>query len=263
MTMLRTSVVLADETYALTWMSEGFDVQHEALFVPLDTSDMSRLAQATVRAGQELSQAGLFDSEHGVHPDLLETFRALAKPAVEFFGWIGDRQRPKPVSALATTTSTRGVLAVLNGDTLGLHPVRHDALADALVAQLPAAPAGHGQSITVPASEIDGTARSVGGDEEFSVFAGQQRNPAVQQLRRLVGLPRTSGAQLYVAVRDRLGRRHRCPFPLNVIDTDAGRWFVQRQHNAGGQAWLTAAPATPQVLSAKLYEMHSALIGGR
>jgi ESX secretion-associated protein EspG len=257
-------VVLTDVTYALTWMSEGFDAQHEALFVPLDTSDATRLAQATVRAGQELSQVGLFDPARGVvHPDLLDTFRALAKPVVEFFGWIGDRQRPQPVSALATATGTGGVLAVLNGTTLGLYPVRLDALADALVGQLPAAPAGHGQSIAVPASEVDGAAPRSGGDEEFSVFAGQQRNPAVQHLTRLVGQPRTCGAQLYVAVRDGLGRRHRCPFPLNVIDTDAGRWFVQRQYNAGGQVWLTAAPATPQVLATKLYEMHRALAGGR
>lgn len=260
--MIRSSVVLADQTYAVTWMSEGFDVQHESLFVPVDSSSGSRLAQATVRAGEELNRAGLFDPDRGVHPDLLDTFRALAKPAVEFFGWIGDRQRAKPVSALATATGTEGVLAVLNGNALGLHPVRPDTLADALVAQLPAAPAGHGQSITVPASDIDG-AGCTGGDEEFSVFAGQQRNPAVQQLKRLVAQPRASASQLYVAVRDELGRRRRCPFPLNVIDTDTGRWFVHRQHAAGGQVWLTAAPATPQTVVAKLHEMYRALANGR
>lgn len=256
--MIRSSVVLAEQTYALTWMSEGFDVQHESLFVPVDTRDATRLAQATVRAGEELSRAGLFDSARGVHPDLLDTFRALAKPAVEFFGWIGDRQHPKAMSALAIAAGNEGMLAVLNGNALGLHPVRPDTLADALVAQLPAAPAGHGQSITVPASDIDGTG-SRGGDEEFSVFSGQQRNPATQQLKRLVAQPRTCAAQLYVAVRDDLGRRRRCPFPLNVIDTDTGRWFVHRQHAADGQVWLTAAPATQQVLVTKLGQMYQVL----
>lgn len=255
-------MALAAQTYAVTWMSEGFDVQHESLFVPVDTSSGTRLAQATIQAGQELSQARLFDPARGVHPDLLDTFRALAKPAVEFFAWIGDRQHPKPVSALATAAGNEGVLAVLNGATLGLHPVRPDALADALVAQLPHAAAGHGQSITVPASDIDGTGRA-GGDEEFSVFAGQQRNPAVQQLKRLVAQPRACAAQLYVAVRDELGRRRRCPFPLNVIDTDTGRWFVHRQHNAGGQVWLTAAPATSQTVASKLSEMYRVLANGR
>lgn len=254
--MIRSSVVLAESTYAVTWMSEGFDVQHESLFVPVDTRDPTLLAQATIRAGEELSRARLFDPARGVHPDLLDTFRALATPAVEFFGWIGDRQQP--VSALATAAGAEGVLAVLTAATLGLHPVRPDALADTLVAQLPAAPAGHGQSITIAASDIDGPPHG-GGDQEFSVFAGQQRNPAIEQLNRLVGQPRTCGAQLYVAVRDGLGRRRRCPFPLNVIDTDAGRWFVHRRHTAGGQVWLTAAPATPQVLVTKLVEMYQAL----
>ena len=78
-----------------------------------------------------------------------------------------------------------------------------------------------------------------------------------------MGRPRTCGAQMYVAVRDELGRRHRCPFPPNVIDTDRGRWFVQRQHNAGGHVWLTAAPATPQVVTTTLYDMLRALVGGR
>lgn len=243
-------------------MSEGFDVQHESLFVPVNARSGTRLAQATVRAGEELNRAGLFDPARGVHPDLLDTFRVLARPAVEFFGWIGDRQRPKPMSALATAAGNEGVLAVLNGSALALHPVRPDALADALVAQLPDAPPGYGQSITVPAADIDGGG-SRGVDEEFSVFAGQQRNPAVRQLKRVVTQPRACAAQFYVAVRDELGRRRRCPFPLNVIDTDTGRWFVHRQHAAGGQVWLTAAPATPQTVAAKLYEMRHALAGRR
>jgi hypothetical protein len=261
--VLDTSVVLSRSTYALTWTSERIGDQPEALFVLPDTADRQRRAQATVRACEELAQLGLFDRQRGVHPTLLDTFRLLARPEVEFYGYLAHQQPREPFTALAAATGGRGVLAILDDATLALHPVRPDSIAETLIGQLPPVPAAHGQSLTVPAATFDGPSGRPP-DEEFSVFAGQARtDPAVTRLKRLADEPRTGGAQFHVAVRDRNGRRRRNAFPLNVIDVESGRWFIQRQHNTSREVWITAAPATPQTLATKLYEMCHALASGR
>jgi hypothetical protein len=262
--VLDTSIVLSRSTYALTWTSERVGDQPEALFVLPDTADRQRRVQATVRACEELAQLRLFDRQRGVHPALLDTFRLLARPEVEFYGYLAHQQHREPFTALAAAGGGRGVLAVLDDTTLALHPVRGDSIAEALIGQLPPVPAAHGQSLTVPASTVDGGPSGRPADEEFSVFAGQARtDPAVTRLKRLADEPRTGGAQFHVAVRDRNGRRHRNAFPLNVIDVESGRWFIQRQHNTSREVWITAAPAAPQTLATKLYEMCHALASGR
>jgi hypothetical protein len=260
--VLEHSIVLSRSTYALTWTSENIGDQPEALFVLPDTADPQRRAKATVRACEELTGLGLFDRQRGVHSALLDTFRLLARPEVEFYGYLAHQQHTEPFVALAAAAED-GVLAVLDDANLALHPVRAASVAEALVGQLPPMPAAHGQSITVPASAIDGH----GGQQteaEFSVFAGQApTDPSVTRLKRLAEEPRTGGAQFHVAVRDSSGRRRRNAFPLNVIDVESGRWFIQRQRQRGGDMWITAAPATPQALAARLYDTYRALASGR
>jgi hypothetical protein len=262
--VLEHSIVLSRSTYALTWTSENIGDQPEALFVLPDSADPQRRAEATVRACEELTKLGLFDRRHGVHSELLDTFRLLARPEVEFYGYLAHQQHTEPFVALAAAAED-GVLAVLDDANLALHPVRAATIAEALVEQLPPAPAARGQSITVPASAVDGSSgHHADPDAEFSVFAGQTRtDPSVARLKRLAEEPRTGGAQFHVAVRDRNGRRRRNAFPLNVIDVESGRWFIQRQRQRAGDVWITAAPATPQALAARLYDAYRALTSGR
>ena len=153
---------------------------------------------------------------------------------------------------------------MLDATTLGLHPVRPDAVNTAVLSLLPPTPPGHGQSMTVPASAVDRPPAGYAGcGEEFSVFAGQGRtDPTVARLRHLVAQPRSGGAQLSVAARDSLGRR-RGEFAVNVIDVHEGRWFVHRQRNAAGDVWITAAPATTEVLAARLYDIWRGLAAPR
>jgi EspG family len=168
-------VVLSRSTYALTWVAENIGDQPEALFVMPDTAQPQRLAEVTRRAADELGQAGLFDRQHGVHPDLLNTFRLLARPEVEFYGDFAHQQHPQPFTALVAAGGGLGVLAILDADSLALRPVRADVLAEALIGVLPPVEPAHGQSVTVPASAVDGPTggRHASGGEEFSVFAGQ------------------------------------------------------------------------------------------
>lgn len=244
--MLHSSVTLSRSTYALTWLAEKIGDQHEALFVLPDTGEPNLLVATTRRAGDELGRAGLFDTRRGVHPDLVHTFRALARPNIDLYGTMAHQQHPEPFSVVAAAEGGSAVLAVLDATTLALHPIRPDSLAEAVLGLLPPMQPAQGQSLSVPASAVEGAGgRHATEGEEFSVFAGQGRtDPSVARLRQLIAQPRTSGAQIHVAVRDQLGRRHRSEFPVHVIDVDSGRWFLHRRRNTAGDVWITAAPAT-------------------
>ncbi|MFC0434920.1 ESX secretion-associated protein EspG [Kutzneria buriramensis] len=263
--MLHSSVTLSRSTYALTWLAEKIGDQHEALFVLPDTAEPDRLIASTRRAGDELGRAGLFDARRGVHPDLVHTFRALARPDIDLYGTIAHQHHPEPMSIVAAAESGSAVLAVLDATTLTLHPIRPDSVADAVLGLLPPTQPAHGQSLSVPASAVQGAAgRHASEDEEFSVFAGQGRtDPSVARLRQLVAQPRSSAAQIHVAVRDQLGRRRRSEFPVHVIDVDSGRWFLHRRRNTAGDVWITAAPATTAAVAKTLADVCRVLTAAR
>jgi ESX secretion-associated protein EspG len=252
---------MSRSTYALTWVAEGVGDQPQALFAFPDTASSDARVAATRRAADELEHAGLYDRRHGqLHPDLLAAYRLLARPEVEFSGDVATAERPL-FTALVAAADGHGVLATLDAERFALYPVRPDGVAEALVGVLPSVPSAHGQSATAPASAVDSPGgRHAPDGEEFSVFAGQGRpDPAVTRLRKLASQPRTGAAQFRVAVRDQLGRRWPGEFALNVIDVESGRWVIDRQRNAGGDVWITAAPATPETLAAKLYQTCRAL----
>ncbi|GDY31579.1 ESX secretion-associated protein EspG [Gandjariella thermophila] len=255
--VVRHQVAISARSYAVAWAAEELGPQHPALLAPLHEDD-TPLAGRIERAVAELERSRLFDRRGGLHGDLLTTFQLLARPSIEFYGWIATERPPANFSAVAAARGNDAVLAVLNGDALTLTPLRPDANARALVDLLPRTPPAHAQSITAPASDL-GTGTAHGPDEVFAGLSPPQTgSPAAGAIRRLDAAPRTAAAQFYVAVRDASGRRHRNPYPLNVRDLPDGRWFVQHT-NSSGQIWVTAAPASPQSLTARLDEIRRGL----
>ncbi|GDY33097.1 ESX secretion-associated protein EspG [Gandjariella thermophila] len=254
--VVRHRVTISVRSYAAVWAAEELGPQHPALLAPLHTDEVPP-PERVLQAGAELSRAGLFDERAGgLHPDLRHTFRLLARPSVEFYGWIVTQRPAANLSALAAWDGDGAVLAVLDGDTLTLSPVRPAMLAEALVDRLPQTPPAHGRSVTAPANELETQ------HEPGAAFAGttgsKTSSPAARALQRLAAAPRTAAAQLYVAARDGASRRARNPYPLNVLDLPDGRWFMQHA-NTSGQVWVTAAPASTQSLVARLGEMRRAL----
>jgi hypothetical protein len=255
--VVRHQVAISARGYAVAWAAEDLGPQHPALLAPLH-EEGAPLVERIERAAAELERSNLFDRRGGLHPDLLATFGLLARPSVEFYGWIATERPPANFSAVAAARGNDAVLAVLDEDVLTLTPLRPDAMAGALVDLLPRTPAAHARSITTPASDL-GAGTDHGPDDGFAGLTPRRTgSPAADAIQRLDAAPRTAVAQFYVAVRDGAGRRQRSPYPLNVLDLPDGRWFVQHT-NSSGQMWVTAAPANTQALTARLDEMRRKL----
>jgi hypothetical protein len=82
--------------------------------------------------------------------------------------------------------------------------------------------------------------------------------PAPAEVRiaqQVISQPTTGGGELYVAVRDRMGRRRGVQEPLRYADTATGRW-LNYMVPGGEEERVLIAPATRQDLTARLQEMH-------
>jgi EspG family len=252
-------------TTVLRW--EGIDQPHAVLSVTALWMDDDARREVDRKVLAELTSRGLAN-ECGVDVGFRATMGTVARPAVEFYGWISTMS--STVGVLAVCTGTEAVLIVRDEETLSLCPVRPDSLAEAVVAQLPAVPPARGRSLNVPETELTGGGQHRAGDDEGFAGFGSQSGPSpdVKLLNTVMGEPRSGTGQLYVAMRDNLGRRHKVKHPVSFIDVAAGRsmegrWLTQVAVNGSGQSWVIAAPATPQLLVSRLHEMVRALSGGR
>jgi len=61
-------------------------------------------------------------------------------------------------------------------------------------------------------------------------------------------------SQLWTAARGTDGRLRRADTPIIVRDTAEGRWLTQTT-TTSGRRWVIAAPAGPQLVTSKLYEV--------
>lgn len=176
--------------------------------------------EADRRALAEFAGLGVGDAR-GLDADFQDTIGALTRPHSEFYGWIGTREAS--ISVLAASAGVEAVLAIRDGDTVTLRATRREALAEALIAQLPPLAAARGRSVNIPEQDLpsgDDVRRAVRRDEGFGGLARSQPrdNSEIAQLNQVLALPRIGGGKFYTALRDRGGRRHRYPHPLAYLD---------------------------------------------
>lgn len=257
--MLRAPVTISTLAYDVLWEAEQLGPRHTTLSMPsslyTDEERRGRLRDAL----DWLRQRGL--AERGLpHPDLRDTLHLLARCDQEFYGWI-TLDSEHQIGAVAAVRGAEAVLAVLDGDSLALTPIRPDSACDVLIGQLPPVPAAAGRSISVPEREYSDDSEGTQPAEGFSVMVRSTTNSDADRLRRLMREPRTGAGQLYVATRDRFGKRHRCERPLAYIDTPGGRWLTLVEANSTGDRWIVASPATPADLARKLRTLHALLPG--
>jgi hypothetical protein len=245
---------------ALRWDNAG--EPHTTLAQTAVWRDEQGWREVDARAQAVLAERGLVVSG-GPRPEFRAAVRVLGRPEVECYGWITTPEGERGV--LAAAARGDAVLAVRDRtqDRVRLDSIRPEGLAEALVAQLPAVPAGHGRSLNVPEAAMEdrptGRRPGRGEDDGWDGLAGpssRERHPDAVGLRELLNLPRTGAGQLYVARRDALGRRRRAEQPVTYLDTANGRWLVQLRRNPTGENWIIAAPATPQLLISRLHEAH-------
>jgi hypothetical protein len=196
-------------------------------------SDPATDRAADDEAWRAFTRAGLADGD-----DELDWLALLARPQVEYYGWITEG--PTTTAVLAAATGANAIVANRSGNGVYLAPADANRLADAVVAYLPPARPGRGRSINVPRTDL----------------------AAAAGFAELAALDRTGAGEFHVAVRDRTtGRRACCPHPIGYQDTVAGRWLVQIVPGHD-QDWVTATPATQDLLRTRLRAAHQALTDG-
>jgi hypothetical protein len=203
-------------------------------------------AEAVLR--DELAAAGLGGRD--ALYDFLDTLALVQRASVEFYGWVSSHD--EDFALLTAASGRRAVAVVRTGDRVRFEVADPERPAEGLVHRLPDVRAGLGDSISV----LDTEFRARGGREPGSIMrrSGSGRSDGARRLDALLKEPRTGGAKLYAAVRDRAGVRMRSAEWLTVLDLAGGRWVVYPTLGRGARA-INAVPATPQLLAAKLDEL--------
>jgi hypothetical protein len=211
--------------------------------------------EVEARTREEFGRMGLFDRRGRLDVELVASLAVLCRAAVEFYGWI-DRGETT-VGVLAAAIGREAVLAVRDGDSVALRQIRPETLPEALVGETAEVRPARGEAFSLLQSEA---LASTGGRQRTE--AGVGTRPASTEVRlaqKIAELPTKGGGQLYVAVRDGLGRRRATEAPLRYADTSAGRWLNQTTGLANGDSRILIAPATQRDLVVRLQEMHRAL----
>ena len=231
------------------WRWEGHDRMPAVLVSTVEWLDDDGRREADRRVLAELAERGLL-AGGTVSTEVRATFHTLTRPEYEVFGWIGTPQRT--LGVLAACGGGEAVLVVRSGETAQVSPVRPDDVAEAVVAQLPAVQPAHGRSVNV--SEADYMGARADSEEGFGGFANQTESPDTRALKALLKQPVLGISQLWTAARGTDGRLRRADTPITVRDTAEGRWLTQTT-TTSGRRWVIAAPAGPQLVTSKLYEV--------
>lgn len=189
-----------------------------------------------------LAGAGVLRGPGEVDRNLMDLLPLLVVPAVEYYGWFTVDGAIRGV--LAAAGAMDAIISVRAGDHVRLAATSRDRLADALLAELPAAPPGTGEMVTVTAADL----------EQLHAPAGPNARdvpPHVAELLRAVKRPVLGGGELYAASRDQVGRRT-VRGPVRYADTPQGR-FLNYSTGTGRTLELVHAPATREALIAALH----------
>lgn len=212
-----------------------------------------------------LAGRGLVNADgNRLAPSWDDLFAALAEPdlAVDVVGTLDG-----PVRGLAAVRGDAAALAVQEGTSVAVTPIRPDAVVEAAVALLPDAPAGPGRHVsgrlaairayldggTTPGHhEDDEDADPLAGSHDRSerqalAAAGMRPDDALLLLSLANG--RVAGGQFGVAVGGPGPARRATP-PLSWFDTDEGRYLMTNDGE-----WLTVEPADGPTLVAHLHGM--------
>jgi hypothetical protein len=207
------------------------------------------------RANAELAKVGLF-GPRGMHPGFVAAVEAIARPQLEYYGWIDGGFQGKPVSYRLLGGSAGGEAFVLAKheqlDVVVLESTRPGALLDDFLGQIPKLAPGRGTPLAVPKSQLEGTGRR--DDDGFTLL--RDNRPAegsqeVAELRRILALRRMGSGSLYVAARSRTGSWQRIERPVNYIDTAEGRWLTEEVPGRG-ESRIAFTPADLRVLADRL-----------
>ncbi|MFD4195385.1 MULTISPECIES: ESX secretion-associated protein EspG [Amycolatopsis] len=247
-------------TFDFLWEAAGIGELPYPLQVRSHGATMDERARLRQRAHEELKARGLRDHYGRLDPRVEDWFRVLAQGSTSIDAvHIPDFQVP-PVSILAATDGTLGVVAIQDADGIWIRPAFPEGLASTVVDLLPPGTRGTEASITLPVDEAlriqpARAAVPVGGDPKprrRSLSEGSS-DPR-EAYARLAGQPRLRGGQLAANSRSEVSGRRRSPV-LGWFDTATGRYLSLSRPGADGREWVTVSSADAKTLRTRLGEM--------
>lgn len=223
-----------------------------AVWRPQDEVDAGK-----ARAYDEAARCGWLDRRGRLDVEVLASLSVLCRAAVEFSGWIASQENGT-IGVLAGASGREGILAVRDGGDVRLRRAQPKKLAEAVVAQLPELPAGAGIPVSVPVEDLR------------AAVAWQQQRPGavsvhpvpraeLRQVLRVAELPATGSGELWVAMRDKVGRRRQVSHPLRYADTEWGRFLNLVKVADSGEQWFVVAPAPRGEIVARLQSLYQEL----
>jgi ESX secretion-associated protein EspG len=208
-----------------------------------------------VEARKEFMQLGLLDSRGRVDVEVAAALAVLTRAGAEFYGWVNEGDKTKGV--LAGATGREALLAVRDGQMVSITQIRPETLPQALVNRTPDVRPARGEAVNVLRSDM---LASSGGRQRTAAGVGlRPAPPEVRIVQQIMAQPVVGGGELYVAVRDRMGRRKATEEPLRYADTEQGRWLNYSTSAGDGEQRILVAPASRADLVGRLQEMHRGL----
>lgn len=199
--------------------------------------------QADEEAWAEFAEQGLTEGAGRLTEQVLDWLPALSRPPVEYYAWITAGE--ETVAFLVAPVGRHAVLATRRDDEIKVAGIDGDNPAETLIQQLPAATTPRATSINVRRSDLPGHGTAATG----GMVVGRAGSADAQRFVRMAQQPATGLGELYVAVRDHLGRRHAMPEPVRYRDIAGERWMI----NTDGD-YITVVPATPVLFAEVLHE---------
>ena len=225
---------------------------------PFDIPSVGQFQEDRIRIAKavftDLRKRGLAGRE-GLDPEFERALRTVSDYVIAV-AVMGTVEKKREIYARASARGETGVLAVREKQSIRLELIRPTALAMTLVAMLPKAEAGPGQSVTVNSPGVPARGPADEGDgrlfDDIRPSTDQQLRAAASYLSR----PRTGTGFFAVSGRDRKTGRETQAGGLMWLDTDAGRYLsVSRPPDENGSVTSTFSPADSARLTQSLGEM--------
>lgn len=237
------AAALSRTEFEVAWSSLGLG----ALPFPLATGDGVDLS-ASSGVFASLAERGLATGDR-LCDEWADRMTVLAFPerSVDAVGRVGHE-----LAALAASAHGTGALAVADGDSVVLAPIRVGSLVESVVALLPVVPAGPGHELTVP---VDAARQYLASEDAWGTD------------RWILGEAGIGFADATLLVNLAEGRLRGGEFGVNVADSPTGTLFrgipvVSWFDTSGGRylmtndgATLTIAPADAAQIALRLHEV--------
>lgn len=203
-------------------------------------------------AREQFGRYGFIHDDGSLDGGFRDTLNATCHAGIEYYSWF--QVRGETTAVLAGTLEQESFIAVRTGTRIRMRRIPPGNVVGELISEIPALRPAQFTPISMRLSEARSAllgGRNQGGGYLQSMSGSRGSSP-VATLKEFTGREEMGGGQISVAVRDGMGRRTVCEFPLRFVDNPEGRILNVITREGGGEPWLLVVPATPQAVQQRL-----------